>query len=31
MKYFVRGRPGWWILHIGAILLLLWIGHLVGF
>ena len=24
-------KPGWWILHIVAIALLFWLGHLVRF
>lgn len=28
MKYFLLFKPGWWVLHVFAILLLLLIGHL---
>jgi len=28
MKYFMLFQPGWWELHVFAILLLLLIGHL---
>jgi hypothetical protein len=31
MKYFIRFRIGWWILHIAAVLLLFYLGHLVRF
>jgi len=28
MKYFLLFKPGWWLLHVLAILLLLLMGHL---
>lgn len=31
MKHIIRFRTGWWILHIGAGLLLLWLGHVISF
>lgn len=31
LKYFIRGRIGWWILHVLAILLVVWLGHFVRF
>ena len=31
LKNFVRGRVGWWILHVVAILFVLWLGHFIRF
>jgi hypothetical protein len=31
VKYFVRGRPGWLILHAVAVVFFLWMGHFVHF
>jgi hypothetical protein len=31
MKYFMRGRIGWAILHVVAIAFVLYLGHLVRF
>jgi hypothetical protein len=31
LKYFVRGRTGWWILHVVMIGFILWLGHFVRF
>jgi len=31
MKRFMLFKPGWWILHVLAIILLFWLGHLVNF
>jgi hypothetical protein len=31
MKHFIRGRVGWWILHVLAASFLLWLGHAVRF
>jgi hypothetical protein len=31
MKYFVRGRIGWWILHVSAIVLIFILGHAARF
>ncbi len=31
LKYFTRGKLGWWILHVVVILLVLWLGHFVQF
>jgi hypothetical protein len=31
VKYFIRGRPGWLILHASAIMFFLWLGHFVHF
>jgi hypothetical protein len=28
MKHFLLFKPGWWVLHVLAILLLLFIGYL---
>jgi hypothetical protein len=29
VKYFIRGKPGWLILHAAAISFFLWMGHFV--
>lgn len=31
MKHFMRGRIGWWILHVAAIALLFTLGHFARF
>ncbi len=31
LQYFMRYRPGWWILHIAAVLFTLYLGHMVRF
>jgi hypothetical protein len=31
LKYFVRGRIGWWILHIVVVPFFFWLGHFVRF
>jgi hypothetical protein len=31
LKYFIRGRKGWWILHVLAISFMFWLGHTIRF
>jgi len=31
LKYFMRYKPGWWVLHIAAISLTFYIGSMVTF
>jgi hypothetical protein len=31
LKHLIRFRIGWWILHIVAISIVFWLGHLVNF
>ena len=31
LKYFIRWRPGWWILHIIFVVLVLWMGKMIQF
>ncbi len=31
LKYFMRYRPGWWVLHIVAISGTFYLGHMVTF
>jgi len=31
LKYFMRYKPGWWILHIVAVGLTFYLGHMVNF
>lgn len=31
VKHFIRGRLGWWILHLLAIALFLWLGYFIKF
>ena len=31
VKYFVRGRPGWLVLHAAALVFFLWMGRFVQF
>ncbi len=31
LKHFMRGKLGWWILHVVVILIVLWLGHFVQF
>lgn len=31
LKYFIRWRPGWWILHLVVIILILWLGKSIQF
>ena len=31
LKNFSRGQIGWWVLHVVAIALVLWLGHFVRF
>jgi hypothetical protein len=31
MKNFYLFQPGWWVLHIAAIGLMFWVGHVVRF
>lgn len=31
LKYFMRYKPGWWVLHIVAVGLTFYIGHMVNF
>ena len=30
-KHFIRGKLGWWILHVVVILIVLWLGHFIKF
>ena len=29
MRYLIRFRAGWWIVHVAAILFVLWLGHVI--
>jgi hypothetical protein len=31
LKHFMKGTPGWWLLHLVAILLTLWLGSVTRF
>lgn len=31
LKYFMRYKPGWWALHIVAVLFTLWLGSIASF
>jgi len=31
LKYFMRYRPGWWVLHVAAVALTFFVGHMVSF
>jgi hypothetical protein len=31
LRHFMRYRPGWWILHLIAVALTFYLGHLVEF
>lgn len=31
LKHFMKFRPGWWVLHLAAILLTFWLGALTRF
>ena len=31
LKYFMRYKPGWWVLHIIVVLLTLYLGHMMTF
>jgi hypothetical protein len=31
LKHFIRYKPGWWILHMLAVGLTLYLGHVVKF
>ena len=31
LKYFMRYKPGWWVLHIAAVLLTFYLGHMMTF
>lgn len=31
LKHFMRYKPGWWVLHIAAVTLTLYLGHMAGF
>jgi len=31
LKYFMRYKPGWWILHVVAIGLTFYLGHMLTF
>ena len=31
LRYFALGKPGWYILHLIAVLLLLWLGAKINF
>jgi len=31
LKHFVRGKTGWWILHLVAVALVVWLGHFIRF
>ena len=27
LKYFLAGKPGWWVLHVVAVILVFYLGH----
>ena len=27
LKYFFAGKPGWWILHVMAVIVVFYLGH----
>ena len=29
MRYFLLWKPGWWIVHIVAVIIVLYMGHLM--
>jgi hypothetical protein len=31
LRHIMKGTPGWWLLHIAAVLLTLWLGALTRF
>jgi len=31
IRYFMRYKPGWWVLHVVAVSFTLYIGHIAGF
>ncbi len=31
LKYFMRYKPGWWVLHIIVIVLTFYLGHIAAF
>jgi len=31
LRFIMKGTPGWWVLHVAAILLTLWLGALTRF
>jgi len=31
LKYFMRYKPGWWILHVIAVVLTFYLGHIITF
>jgi hypothetical protein len=31
LKHFMKFRPGWWVLHVAAILLTFWLGSVTRF
>ena len=31
LKYFMRYKPGWWVLHIAAVSLTFYLGHMMTF
>lgn len=31
MRYIMKGTPGWWLLHVAAVLLTLWLGAMTRF
>jgi hypothetical protein len=31
LRHIMKGTPGWWLLHVVAILLTLWLGALTRF
>jgi hypothetical protein len=31
LRHFMKGTPGWWLLHLVAILLTFWLGSITRF
>ena len=31
LQHFMKFRPGWWILHLAAVALTLWLGSITSF
>jgi hypothetical protein len=31
LRHFMKFRPGWWVLHVAAILLTFWLGSVTRF
>lgn len=31
IQYFLRYKPGWWVLHVAAVAITYYIGHMVRF